>query len=209
MHNKNCIIRISKYRNVLRNLKLLNFSKVFSDNLADAAGETAVQVRKDFSVLAIPGNRRGGYPVDDLIEQLDKIFGKDKPQKFIVVGVGNIGRALLNYSGFARNGITITAGFDNDPAKIAQTAEIPVLPIDQVKEFVASNGIRFAIICVPSLAAPQIVEILISAGIKGILNFAPINIKERPACLIENINLVTELEHIIYFVNALEKTGSA
>ncbi|MFH1477776.1 MAG: redox-sensing transcriptional repressor Rex [Verrucomicrobiota bacterium] len=209
MHNKSCIMRISKYRNVLTNLKLLNFSKVFSDNLADAAGETAVQVRKDFSVLAIPGNRRGGYLVDDLIEQLDKILGKDKPQKFIVVGIGNIGRALINYAGFAKNGIKIMAGFDNDPAKIAPTAEIPILAVDKLKEFISGNSIPFAIICVPSLAAPQIVEILISAGIKGILNFAPINIKERPGCLIENINLVTELENIIYFVNALEKTGSA
>jgi len=209
MQNKNCIMRMSKYRNVLTNLKLLNFSKVFSDNLADASGESAVQVRKDFSIFAIPGNRRGGYLVDDLIEQLDKIFGKDKPQKFIVVGVGNIGRALINYPGFNKNGIKIMAGFDNDPVKIAQGAEIPILPIDKINEFIAKNSIQFAIICVPSLAAPQVADILLSSGIKGILNFAPIRLKEREGCVIENINLVTELENIIYFVNALEKTGNA
>lgn len=209
MHNKSSIMRMSKYRNVLTNLKLLNFSKVFSDNLADAAGESATQVRKDFSIFAIPGNRRGGYLVDELIEQLDKILGKDKPQKFVVVGVGNIGRALINYPGFAKNGIHIMAGFDNDPGKIAQGAEIPILPIEKLKDFIAKNSIQFAIICVPSLAAPQIVEILIAAGIKGILNFAPINIKERDDCVIDNINLVTQLENIIYFVNAMSKSKPA
>lgn len=209
MQNKKCIMRMSKYRSILANLKLLNFSRVFSGNLADAAGESSVQVRKDFSVFAIPGNRRGGYPVDDLIEQLDKILGKDKLQKFILVGVGNIGRALLNYPGFAQNGIKIIAGFDNDPVKLAQTADIPILPVEKLKEYIAKNGIRFAIICVPSLAAPQIAEILVAAGIKGILNFAPINLRERDDCIIENINFVTQLENIIYFVNAMQKPKSA
>lgn len=209
MHNKNCIIRLSRYRNALINLKLLNFNRVFSDNLADAVGVTSDQVRKDFSIFGLAGNRRGGYLVDDLAAEMDKILGKDKIQKFIVVGIGNIGRALLNYPGFEKNGIKILAGFDVDQSKHAPTAEIPILPMDKVKDFISQHHIQFAIICTPSLATPQVADILLSSGIKGILNFAPIHIREREGCMIENINLVTELENIIYFVNALDKTEKA
>ena len=200
-------MRLSRYRSALTNLKMLNFNRVFSDNLADAAGATSAQVRKDFSIFGLAGNRRGGYLVDDLIAQLDKILGKDKVQKFILVGAGNMGRALLNYPGFEKNSMKILAGFDIDQSKLAPNAEIPILPLDKVKDFIAKNGIQFAIICVPILAAPQVSEILFSAGIKGILNFAPIRLKEHEGCVIENINLVTELENIIYFVNALDKTN--
>lgn len=202
-------MRLSRYRNALINLKLLNFNRVFSDNLADAAGVTSTQVRKDFSIFGLAGNRRGGYLVDDLIAELDKILGKDKVQKFIVAGIGNIGRALLNYAGFEKNGIKILAGFDVDPAKHAASTGIPILAMDKVKDFIAQNHVKFAIICVPSLAAPQVADILLSAGIKGILNFAPIRLKEHEGCMIENINLVTELENIIYFVNTMEKTEKA
>lgn len=208
MHNKNCIMRLSRYRSALTNLKLLNFTRVFSDNLADAAGTTSTQVRKDFSLFGLAGNRRGGYMVDDLIVQLDKILGKDKVHKFIVIGAGNMGQALLNYSGFEKNGIKILAGFDVKESKYAPNAATPILPMDQVKEFITQNSVQFAIICVPGMAAPQVCDILLSVGIKGILNFAPIRLKEREDCLIENINLVTELENIIYFANALKKTGS-
>jgi redox-sensing transcriptional repressor len=140
---------------------------------------------------------------------LDKILGKDKIQKFIVAGIGNMGRALLNYPGFEKNSIKILAGFDVDQTKHAPNADIPILPMDKVKDFISQSHIQFAIICVPSLAAPQVADILLASGIKGILNFAPIRLKEREGCVIENINLVTELENIIYFVNALEKTENA
>ena len=119
-----------------------------------------------------------------------------------------MGRALLNYPGFEKNSIKILAGFDMDQSKFAPNAEIPILPLEKVKDFIAKNTIQFAIICVPVLAAPQVSEILISAGIKGILNFAPIRLKEHEHCVIENINLVTELENIIYFVNAIEKSST-
>ena len=208
MHNKNCIMRLSRYRSALTNLKLLNFTRVFSDNLADAAGTTATQVRKDFSIFGLAGNRRGGYMVDNLMAQLDKILGKDKSHNFIVIGVGNMGQALINYSGFEKNGIKILAGFDVLESKYTSNAEVPILPMDQVKEFITQHSVQFAIICVPSMAAPQVCDILLSTGIKGILNFAPIRLKERADCLIENINLVTELENIIYFVNALDKAGN-
>ena len=124
-------------------LKALNFVKVFSENLADAARVTAVQVRKDFSLFGISGNRRGGYLIDELIKQISAILGKDKVQKFVVVGIGNIGRALLHYPGFKKNEIELVAGFDIDPASMAREAQVPILPLEELSGFVGENGITF------------------------------------------------------------------
>ena len=202
MANRSCIIRLSRYKNALNRLKTLNFVRVFSDNLADAAGVTAAQVRKDFSMFGITGNRRGGYKVDELAEQLNGILGKDQLQEFVVIGVGNIGRALLHYPGFEKSGINIAAGFDIDPAKFNRDSKPPVLPLEQLADFIKARDIKLAILAVPDYAAQQVLELTLSAGIKGVLNFAPICLKTPTGCVINNINLETELENLIYFVNA-------
>jgi redox-sensing transcriptional repressor len=202
MANRSCIIRLSRYKNALNRLKTLNFVRVFSDNLADAAGVTAAQVRKDFSLFGITGNRRGGYKVDELSEQLNRILGKNRLQEFVMIGVGNLGRALLHYPGFERSGISIAAGFDIDPAKFNRQSNPPVLPLEQLSEVVKTRDIRFAIIAVPDYAAQQVLELVLAAGIKGVLNFAPICLKAPSGCVVNNINLETELENLIYFVNA-------
>ncbi|MDD5281342.1 MAG: redox-sensing transcriptional repressor Rex [Candidatus Omnitrophica bacterium] len=206
MTNKNCIIRLSRYKNALYRLQTLGFVKVFSDNLADAVGGTASQVRKDFSIFGISGNKKGGYQIDSLLEKLNSILGKDQLQKVIVVGAGHIGSALMRYRGFEKEGIKIVAGFDIDPAKINRSSPVPVLPLEEVKAFVKSNGIRIAILAVPDIAAQQAADLICVSGIKGILNFAPLGLKAAEGCIINNVNLEIELENLIYFVNVTEKT---
>ena len=201
MANKNDIIRLSRYRNALIRLRALNFVKVFSDNLADATGVSAVQVRKDFSTFDISGNRRGGYEVDELIRRLNKILDKDTIHKFIEVGAGNLGKALLRYPGFAKSGIKIVACFDVDPAKYDRDAEIPVLPIEELDDFVRQHQVKFGIISTPDVAAQQVLVRMISSGIKGILNFASIYLRGPQDCVINNVNLESEIENIVYFVN--------
>jgi redox-sensing transcriptional repressor len=203
--NKKCITRLSRYRKALVRLKDLGFVKVFSDTLGEAVGATAAQVRKDFSQFGIGGNKRGGYQVDVLIEKLQSILGKDRDQEVIVVGVGNIGAALLKYKGFEREGIKVSAGFDNDPAKVNRKTKIPILPVDALSAFVKKHNIKVAVIAVPDTAAQQVCEILISSGIKGILNFAPIRLRESEGVIINNIHLQIELENVLYFVNAMNK----
>lgn len=202
MANRSCVIRLSRYKNALNRLKALNFVRVFSDNLADAAGVTAAQVRKDFSLFGITGNRRGGYKVDELTDQLNRILGKDQLQEVIVIGMGNIGRALLHYGGLEKSGIRIVAGFDIDPAKFAPEAQPPVLPLDDMLGFVQERGLVLGVLAVPDYAAQQVLELMLSAGIKGVLNFAPICLKAPEGCVVNNINLESELENLIYFVNA-------
>ena len=204
--NKNCIIRLSRYKNALYRLQALGFVKVFSDNLADAVGGTASQVRKDFSIFGISGNKKGGYQIDSLLKKLNSILGKDQLQKVIVVGAGHIGSALMRYRGFEKEGIKIVAGFDIDPAKINRSNSVPVLPLDEVKSFIKSNGIRIAILAVPDIAAQTAADLICTSGIKGILNFAPLRLKSAEGCIINNVNLEIELENLIYFVNVIEKT---
>ncbi|MBN1806845.1 MAG: redox-sensing transcriptional repressor Rex [Sedimentisphaerales bacterium] len=202
MTNRNCIIRLSRYKNSLLKLKSLGFMRVFSKNLADATGVTAAQVRKDFSIFGIRGNRRGGYQIDQLITQLRRILGKDKVHDFVLVGVGNLGKALLNYPGFEKSGIKIVAGFEIDSTQTNLEAKVPVLPLNEIEGYICEKQIRFGIISVPDFAAQQVCQIMVQSGIRGILNFAPIRLKVPDDCVIRHINLETELENIIYFVNA-------
>jgi redox-sensing transcriptional repressor len=203
--NKNCIIRLSRYKNALYRFKNLGFVKVFSDNLADAVTVTSAQVRKDFSLFGITGNKRGGYQIDSLIERLNTILGKNEINKVVIIGLGNIGQALLNYKGFEKENIKISAVFDIDPAKQKKSADVPILPIEQLKDFVKTNNIYIGVIAVPEIAAQNALDKLIEAGIKGILNFAPIALKAPEQCVLNNVNLELELENVIYFVNAMNK----
>lgn len=211
--NKLCIIRLSKYKNALYRLKSLGFVRVFSDNLADAVEATASQVRKDFSIFDISGNKRGGYKIDELIEKLNIILGKDELQKVVIVGLGKLGTALTRYTGFGKEEIKIVAAFDIDSTKfdhldsqtIKQKEKTPVLPLEDLPEFVRKNNIKIGIITVPDIAAQQVVDIMLSAGIKGVLNFAPIRLRGNDDCIINNVNLEVELENLIYFVNASTK----
>ena len=204
--NRKCILRLSRYKNALKRLKALGFVKVFSGNLADAAGVTSSQVRKDFSLFGITGNRRGGYKVDELVTKIRDILGKNEIQKVVIIGIGNIGNALLRYKGFETGGIRIVAGFDIDPSRYQRHTDVPILPLEEFRQFVESHEIRIGILAVPDVAAHHVSEIMIGAGIKGILNFAPIQLRGADDVIISNINLEVELENLIYFVNAAEKS---
>jgi len=203
--NRNCIIRLSRYKNALYRLRDLGFVKVFSDNLADAIGVTASQVRKDFSIFGITGNRKGGYEIASLLGKLNEILGKDRVEKAIIVGAGHLALALMRYRGFEKEGIKIEAAFDIDPAKLNRNAEIPVLPLEEMKSFIISMGIKVGILAVPDVAAQRVADTMFSAGIKGILNFAPIRLKAPDDSTVNNISLEVELENLIYFVNILDK----
>ncbi len=203
---KNCVARLSRYKSALNRFKTLGFVKVFSDNLADAVGATSSQVRKDFSVFGISGSKRGGYKIDELIEKINNILGKNEVQQVIIVGAGNIGSALMNFKGFEKEGMKIVACFDTDPTKVNRLGNIQVLPIEELKSFVLNNKIKIGIIAVPDNAAPGVMEALLEAGIKGVLNFAPIQLKAPEECVVNNVNIESELENVIYYVNALQKS---
>jgi len=205
--NKKVISRLSRYKNALYRFKSLGFMKIFSDYLAEATGATSSQVRKDFSLFGIAGNKRGGYKIDDLLNQLNDILGKNKIQKVVIVGAGNMGAAMRNYAGFEKGGITIVAAFDIDPAKFTTAGTVPVFPMEKLSGYIQENNITIGIIAVPDIAAQHTMDTLVQAGIKGVLNFAPIALQAPEGVIVNNVNLELELENLIYFVNASEKSA--
>ena len=158
------VLRLARYLRVLQKLKGLGFVKVFSNNLGDAIGATAAVVRKDFSVIGITGNKRGGYTIDPLIERLIDVLGKHETEEVIVVGCGRIGTALLTYREFSREGIRIVAGFDNDETRIDPDGKIPVLPLSNLPEFVASKKIEVGVLAVPDQVATSVFEYMVEIG---------------------------------------------
>ncbi len=206
MSAKDTISRLLRCRAVLEKLKLLGMVKVYSDNLAAAVGVSAALVRKDFSIFGLTGHRRGGYRIDDLLSQLNRILGRDQPLKVLIVGCGKIGTALMNYRGFGTQGVRIIAGFDVDPEKINPNAVPPVYPMDDFERVMNAEQIRVAILATPENTAAHVAERMIMAGIRGILNFAPIPLKGGPSCLVQNIDIALELENLYYFVRLGEAT---
>mgnify|MGYP006305791453 CR=1 FL=1 len=207
--NKDFILRLTKYKRLLYKLKALGFERVFSNNLGDAIGVTPALVRKDFSTLNLPGNKRGGYHIDTLIEKLDKLLGRDRPQNVVVVGCGRIGTALMDYSGFNTDGITFVAGFDIAPDQVTDAGGVPVYPMEELNSYVEENDIKVGVIAVPDTEASKVLDRMIDAGIRGILNFAPVELKcTRTDCpesvAIHNVNIALELEHLFYQVNTME-----
>ncbi len=205
--NQNVIRRISKYRNVMLQMKQLGLVKVFSDNLADAIGVSSSLVRKDFSMFNLTGNKRGGYQIDDLINKLNKTLGKDKEQKIIIVGCGKLGQELMNHNAFSRVGIQVVAGFDTDLEVVNSAAPIPILHEKKMADFIEEHKIRVAALAVPEPAAQMMVDTLRKAGIKGLINFAPVSIKSDNGFMIHNINIELEIENLFYSIH-FEETQS-
>ena len=160
-------------------------------------------------MFGISGNRRGGYQVDVLIDKISAILGKERTHEVVIVGMGNIGSALMKYRGFEKEGIKISACFDIDSGKHSKDSAIPVLPFEDMKDFVRSRGIKIGVIAVPDIAAQSVIEMMIGCGIKGVLNFAPIRLRAPDNIVVNNVNLELELENVIYFVNAQDKTKAS
>ncbi|GAB1371087.1 redox-sensing transcriptional repressor Rex [Candidatus Kapaibacterium sp.] len=208
MTNKGQILRLLNYKNLLKHLQSLGFKKVFSDNISDTLEISSSLVRKDFGNFGITGNRKGGYDIDSILSKIDEILGKDEIQRVIIVGVGRIGEALMSYQGFIKEGIQIVAGFDIEPDKTKTDTSVPIYHIDKVSDFIIENKIKICILTVPQMVAKHTVDLLSASGIGGILNFTPIKFQSTSELTINNINIVHELENLIYVVNKQKENQS-
>jgi len=198
--NKELVIRLLKYRRILNQLKNLGFEKVFSNNLGDAIGVAPALVRKDFSLLVLGGNKRGGYNIDYLSEQLNRILGKTREQKIVIVGMGKIGTAIAQYKGFLQGDFEVAAGFDIRPIDLPAGLDLPVLPLEDLAAYTSTHNIEVAILSVPEEVATECHRLLKDAGIKGILNFTPVELKTTQNCIIHNINIGVEIENLFFQV---------
>jgi redox-sensing transcriptional repressor len=198
---RKAVYRLSLYYRVLDRLNQNRIETVSSDALAKAAGVKPTQLRKDLTYFGQFGTRGLGYKVESLLAKLTGVLRTTRFQPVILVGAGNLGSALLRYDGFAKEGFEIIAAFDSRPegAK-ADNCKVPIHPVEQMKEFVREHIIKLAILAVPGVAAQEVTNQLVEAGIQAILNFSPLILQVPPHVVVNNVNLAIELENLTYFI---------
>ena len=198
---RKAIYRLSLYYRILERLHQNRIETVSSDALAKAAGVKPTQLRKDLTYFGQFGTRGLGYKVKSLLTQLSSVLRTTRFQPVILVGAGNLGSALLRYDGFAKEGFEIVAAFDLRPEGAKSgLAKQKVLPVSELKRFVIENGVKLAILAVPGVAAQEVTNQLVDAGIQAILNFSPLILQVPPNVVVNNVNLAIELENLSYFI---------
>ena len=196
------VYRLSLYLRCLQRLKGNGIQTVSSEALAKAAGVKPTQLRKDLTYLGQFGTRGLGYDAIQLAEMITSHLGTNRLQPVVLVGVGNLGSALLQYRGFEPEGFEIVAAFDLDPDRPRETPlRVPLLGMDRLEATLAEHHVRMAILSVPADAAQEVTNRLVEAGVLGILNFAPIVPVVPDHVVVNHVNLAIELENLSYFLN--------
>lgn len=176
--------------------------RVSSDDLATLAGVNAAKVRKDLSHLGSYGVRGVGYDVDKLKLQIGLELGLEQDWAVVIVGIGNLGRALANYAGFEERSFRIVGLFDADDQKVGQSLDgLTIEPMSRLPEVVAEQGARIGIVTTPAHAAQQVADLLADAGIRSILNFAPTVIKAPKGVDVRRVDLSTELQVLSFYLH--------
>lgn len=195
------IYRLSLYNRALQRLRENGTSTVSSEALATAAGVKPTQLRKDLTYFGQWGTRGLGYNVEALCKAITEVLGMAKLQPVILIGAGQLGTALLRYSGFAREGFEVVAAFDAEPQRTrAGGVRVPVLGMGEIEKFIAERGVKLAILTVPANVAQEVANRIIAAGIHAILNFAPAILQVPERVVVNNVDLAIELENLSYFV---------
>ena len=193
--------RLSQYRRILYNSIREGKTNIYSHELAIMMNLTPVQVRRDLMLIGYSGSQSKGYVVKDLVALIGKIIDSDKGQRIIVVGMGNLGRAITSYFSGKREKLSIAAAFDNDLQKTDRiVAGIPCYHINQIKEYVEKEGISIAVLTVSPEATHDVSKKLLEAGIKGILNYTSVPLTVPEDVHLEEYDIVTSLEKLAYLV---------
>ncbi len=199
--SKAVVSRLSLYLRELQRLVRERRETISSVELGRRLGCTAAQVRKDLANFGQFGRRGVGYRCDELAHAIRRILGTDEPLSVALVGVGNLGRALLGYRGFSRQGFRFVAAFDADADKVGLRVEdIAVHALSDLPKMVRHHKIRLGVIAVPAAAAQEVAEAMSAAGIEGILNFAPVTISLPPDVRQVGVDVAIELEQLAFSV---------
>jgi redox-sensing transcriptional repressor len=193
--------RLSFYLRCLRHLQELGIKRVSSQEMAQRYHLSATQIRKDLAQFGEFGIRGVGYDVDELADHLNALLGLDRQHPMIIVGMGNLGSALAQYLGFNYGSFQVVAGVDNDPAKIGRrVAGFTIRPTSEIATVVRESGAEIGVLAIPAEAAQENYDALADAGIKGVLNFAPVRVKRRPGVPLKNVDLRINLEELAFFL---------
>ena len=195
------IERLALYYRYLTSLRGSERAFISSEQLARAVGHTAAQVRRDLTCFGTFGTPGKGYNIAELEAELSEILGKEKCWNVVLVGVGNLGSALLAYKGFQSRHHTIVAAFDRDFRKIGTHVEgLEIQDIRDLADSVPRTGAEIGIVSVPGAAAQEVVDALISVGIRGILNFAPARVTVPEGVILRYVDLSIESDRLCYLL---------
>ncbi len=197
--------RLPIYYRYLNMLSDSGKKRVSSNELAEAVKVDSATIRRDFSYFGALGKRGYGYDVENLLEFFKKTLNQDKLTNVALIGVGNLGHALLNFNFHKSNNVRINAAFDiNEEITGTIQSGVPIYPMEDMKEQLKIQQIEIVILTVPVNVAQGVTNDLIEVGVKGILNFTPLRISVPESVLVQNVDLTNELQTLIYFLD-LEK----
>jgi redox-sensing transcriptional repressor len=191
--------RLSAYLRFLEDFEQRGLTTISSEELAKRGGTTSAQVRKDLSFFGSFGKRGLGYSVPELAGRLREILGLGKEWRVIIVGAGKIGAALAQYRGFRQRGFNILAAYDNNPEKVGRKLEgIPVRDFAQIERDIQRDKPDIVVLTVPGDEAQAVLDRVVRAGIKAILNFAPTQLQAPPDVAVKTVNMAMELEGLSF-----------
>jgi len=200
------IERISIYSRPLERLLEKGTQLISSEKLAELCKVNPAQVRKDLSYFGEFGIRGVGYDVGDLLKEIKKILVSDREWRLCIVGLGNMGTALVESENFLKRGYTFVAAFDSDPQKIGKRLPcgVNIESVTKMKSLTQDLGIELGVITTPSSQAQNVADMLVDAGIKAILNFSPIQVRKAENCLVENVDLTVNLDNLAYHLAKID-----
>ena len=200
----NAIIRrLPRYRRYLGYLQTKGIKKISSNELSEMIGYTASQIRQDLNTFGEFGQQGYGYEVDKLYREINKILGLDREYKTVVVGVGNLGQAITNYTYYYKIGFNIIGLFDVNPRIIGNVInDVEVLDSADLEDYVSREGIDIGIICVNRENAQQVADSLVAGGVKGIWNFAPIDLVVPEDVALESVHLSDSLHALSFMIKS-------
>ncbi len=194
--------RLPRYLQALERMRLEGITTTSSLELGQRLGISAAQIRKDLSHFGEFGKQGTGYSVEFLIEQLRAILNLNRMWDLALVGVGDLGSALARYQGFTNRGFRIVLAFDNDPQKIGKRiGHLVIEDSATIPERIRQTGVRIAMLTVPAAEAQKVTDCLVEAGIRAILNYAPIHLVVPPGIIVENIDPILKLQHMTYYLD--------
>ena len=196
------IKRMPKYYRYLGELVKNDVDRISSKELGEKIGFTASQIRQDLNNFGDFGQQGYGYNVKELHNQIGAILGVGKEYNAVLIGAGNIGQAIANYSRFTDIGLGITAIFDANPKLVGmRIRDVEIKDIDELKGYLEENHIDMGILCVPRINAQKVCDVLVNGGVRGIWNFAPIDLHVPETVKVENVHLSESLLTLVYQMN--------
>lgn len=194
--------RLPVYLRALQRLSDKGIYTTSSQELGTIVGISAAQIRKDISQFGEFGKQGTGYSIPFLIERLRDILKVDRVWDVVVVGMGDIGHALARYNGFANRGFHVTMCFDNDPKKVGQkVGDFEIMDLSVMAEKIKQNKIKIAMLTVPASVAQEVADQLVKAGVRAILNYAPLSLSVPAGVKVQHIDPAIHLQRMTYYID--------